>query len=99
MEVSERFAEIFNQCEAVLWFVIAVGIGCRIRRLAWVNVYWLLPPAFFVFGISDVIESRTGTFWDPWWLLVMKVACVMVFMWVGAHHLRAKAKRRDGGRS
>lgn len=87
---SDQFPKVFNQCKAALWFVIAVGIGWRIRRLAWRNVYWLLPPAFFVFGISDVIESRTGEFWEPWWLLMMKLACVLVFLFVLSHYLRSQ---------
>jgi len=31
---------------------------------------------FVLFGISDLVETQTGAWWKPWWLLVWKVLCV-----------------------
>jgi hypothetical protein len=71
---------IFNCCEAALWFVIALVIAIRgrcqsprVRRLALVAAV-----AFAVFGVSDLVEVRTGSYWEPKWLFVMKSACVTV---------------------
>jgi hypothetical protein len=91
MEDSAQFAAIFNLCEASLWFVIAAIIGWKLRKPTQIACfYWLLPPTFVVFGISDFIESRTGAFWEPWWLLAMKTGCVIVFVAVGIRCRRDK---------
>ena len=79
---------VYNQFEAGLWFLIAlVLVVCYRRRLPqpW---RWLLPAAFALFGVSDVIELDTGAWWRPWWLGVMKAACVLVFVLALRAHLR-----------
>ncbi|MFN0079530.1 MAG: hypothetical protein ACKVY0_23945 [Prosthecobacter sp.] len=79
---------LFNQTEAGLWFVIALALIVRSRmKMPW---RCLLPCAFAVFGISDLIEAQTGAWWEPWWLFVMKAACVLVFL------LAWRAHRRQG---
>ncbi|MBK8094200.1 MAG: hypothetical protein IPK32_20095 [Verrucomicrobiaceae bacterium] len=80
---NSDFARLFNLGEAALWITIAVVVLIGLRpphRLALGTWRWLLPLAFAVFGVSDVIESRTGAWWHPWWLLVMKAACVLCFL-------------------
>ena len=73
---------IGNLIEAVLWFIFAGAFGimaCRARgerRRLWI----MLAIAFAVFSASDVIESRTGAWWRPWWLLIMKSSCIVAFM-------------------
>ena len=103
MEVSEDFAAKFNLCEGSLWLVIAAIITWRLlSRTRAAKMYWVLPPTFVVFGVSDFIESRTGAFWDPWWLLVIKTACVLVFALVGIRHrqdrLRLNAHTHRSGK-
>ena len=70
-----------NLIEAGLWAAFAVvfarlafGASGRRRRL-WV----ILTLAFAAFGASDVIESRTGAWWNPPSLFVLKASCVAVF--------------------
>ncbi len=70
-----------NLIEAGFWFAVALfllfkAVKAR-RRLR--TILSVLSVAFFFFGISDVIESRTGAWWTPIWLLLLKAACVMVF--------------------
>lgn len=87
-EGAGAFHALFNQAEAVLWLVIALVLALRPRLSGpW---RWLLPLAFAVFGVSDVIEAQTGAWWEPWWLFVMKAACVHVFL------LAWRAHRRQG---
>ncbi|MCB1212027.1 MAG: hypothetical protein KDK97_22080 [Verrucomicrobiales bacterium] len=76
------FAARFNHAEALLWWGIALILGLRfiLAGTLWRSLNWMLPMAFAVFGLSDWIEARTGAWWDPWWLLVMKAACVAVFL-------------------
>ncbi|HRH96545.1 MAG TPA: hypothetical protein PLB55_11450 [Prosthecobacter sp.] len=84
------FHAVFNEAEAGLWFVIALVLAVRLHmKRPW---RWLLPLAFAVFGVSDLIEVRTGAWWDPWWLLVMKAACVLVFL------LAFRERRRQEGK-
>jgi hypothetical protein len=40
--------------------------------------------AFVLFGLPDLVEMRTGTWFSPWWLLLWKVSCVVV---LGASYL------------
>jgi hypothetical protein len=85
---SLPFHAVFNYAEAVLWFVIAIALAVRLPMKApW---RWLLPLAFAVFGVSDLIEVQTGTWWEPWWLLVMKAACVLVFLLAWRAHRRQR---------
>lgn len=95
---------IFNLFEAALWFAISAVFCFRgifrasdkspdaqtLRR-----EMLLLTAAFAAFGVSDVIESRTGAWWEPWWLLALKTACVLVFLrafWRYRAGLRAARK-------
>ena len=71
-----------NLIEAALWFAVclfllfkASGAPDELRRIC-----LLLALSFFVFGLSDLIESQTGAWWRPWWLVVMKGACVVGFV-------------------
>jgi hypothetical protein len=70
-----------NLIEAGFWMLVSFVVlfkGLKssgpVRR-----IYLMLAPAFFVFGISDIIESRTGAWWRPFWLLLLKGACVLIF--------------------
>ena len=78
MGVSPDFHALFNEIEAGLWFAIALSLAIWLRmQRPW---RWLLPLSFAMFGISDLIEVKTGAWWEPWWLLVMKATCVLVFL-------------------
>jgi hypothetical protein len=67
-----------NLIEAGVWFVLALVLGIRTlfadRRLRLTTA--LLVVALVSFGFSDMVESRTGAWWRPWWLFLWKVACV-----------------------
>ena len=73
---------IFNRAEAVLWFAVAIAMAvCAFwQPVAQRKTMWFLATAFAAFGVSDVIESQTGAWWEPWWLLVLKAACVLAFI-------------------
>jgi hypothetical protein len=77
--------QLGNRIEAVLWFGFAVVFGCKAVK-AWnssaarCTLLTVLAMAFAVFGLSDLIESGTGAWWRPWWLLAMKAGCIVVFV-------------------
>lgn len=71
-----------NLIEAGFWFMVAVFLFIQafrsqrgVRR-----ILCLLSGAFFVFGVSDLIEAQTGAWWRPLWLLLLKSGCVLVFL-------------------
>jgi hypothetical protein len=86
-----------NLLEAGLWFFIALVVLVRsfldvphFRRC-----YHFLTVAFLIFGISDLIEAQTGAWWRPWWLLVLKAACLAAFVFGFREYYRLR-KIRDG---
>jgi phosphoglycerol transferase MdoB-like AlkP superfamily enzyme len=78
----DNFFKIANRIEAGIWFSVALlllvkalkAMG-RVRR-----ILLILSATFVVFGISDLIEAETGAWWQPLWLLLMKGACLIVFV-------------------
>ena len=73
--------KVFNYFEAGFWFVIAVALFCGAKRSEprVKRVGMIASLTFGIFGISDLIEAQTGAWWRPWWLFVIKTACVLVF--------------------
>lgn len=73
---------VFNMGEAISWIVLAIIVAIRanmahpsLRRLG-----FLVAAAFFAFAGTDVIESRTGAWYRPWWLLAYNAACVTIIL-------------------
>jgi hypothetical protein len=89
--------ETLNYIEAALWGVIGVVLfafaagraGARRRRAA------VAAGTFVLFGVSDVIEVRTGAWWRPWWLLAWKAACVFSLVVLLVGHYRTKGARPE----
>ena len=83
-----------NLTEAGLWFVVTAILLIQLSRAgrAFRKVFALLAVAFSVFGISDLIEARTGAWWRPIWLLLMKGACVAIFIYGFLEYYRIKKR-------
>lgn len=68
-----------NLIEAAVW--LAVSSACTVRSLRVEGrlrlIFSLLAVAFFVFALTDLIESETGAWWRPLWLLGLKALCVL----------------------
>lgn len=87
----------FNAIEALWWIWLAV----------FVEVYWKLCAGLtptlrdvtavlrFSFGISDLIEIRTGAWWRPAGMFVLKGICVVGLLSCGVMVLRNRRIRRD----
>ncbi len=88
---------VFNRYEAALWLFIAGWIAID-AGFVWIRTrkvpryQGVAVVAFAVFGVSDIIESFTGAWWTPWWLFVMKVACVLFFIYCFTAFKRSKGK-------
>ncbi|TLD69800.1 hypothetical protein FEM03_15870 [Phragmitibacter flavus] len=90
-----NFAAYFNFSEAALWIAISAVLFWRwFRSPKNQRPFSLsLPLAFFAFGISDLIEIRSGAWWTPWWLLLLKTLCVIVFLHQALQHQRRQKRK------
>ncbi len=71
-----------NLIEAGLWLAVSLTLGIQAARASGRlrRIFGILAAAFLAFGISDLIESRTGAWWRPVWLLILKATCVAVII-------------------
>lgn len=96
--MSEAFVYA-NYVEAALWLTLAagtaaaVGLGRISSRRAPVAI--LAAATLAAFGVSDLVETPTGAWWRPWWLLGWKAACVATFGWCGVIWRRRGPARAD----
>ena len=72
---------IGNLIEAGLWGSVALVLAVLAVRTGGERrgIFLLLSVAFLMFGVSDLIEMRTGAWWRPVWLLAIKAACIVTF--------------------
>ena len=96
LAVSDFFRNS-NFIEAGLWCgigaaILVLGTRLRIGVCGRVGMFVTLVA----FGISDIVETRTGAWWDPWWLLVWKGVCVIVLITAVVRFVRARKKREHG---
>jgi hypothetical protein len=86
-----------NWIEAGLWLGVSlILLGKAIMATGGVRrVLLILVVAFLVFGISDVIEAQTGAWWRPWWLLLLKGACILALFAGFRQYYRLTRKKSD----
>ena len=85
-----------NRVEAALWMGIALALvlaATRHRGVARIDCI-AASIAFALFGVSDIVETTTGAWWRPWWLLAWKSVCVLAFLVLLVRHV--KRTRRLG---
>jgi hypothetical protein len=88
-----------NLIEAIVWFVLAVVLllhSLRAPKHTRPTLH-ILASAIVVFGVSDLVEMRTGAWWRPWWLFVWKAACVVVlfFGFLRYHRLTKRGANKE----
>ena len=84
---------VANYVEAGVW--CAMGAVTLVKGKGAASV--VLAIALAAFGVSDIVETRTGAWYDPWWLLAWKIVCVVVILASGVVVWRT-ARRRCGKR-
>jgi len=75
----ERCHFWFNVIEAGIWIALAVWflyLALR-RRSSLKKTFLVFSATLFFFGISDIIETQTGAWYEPFGLFMMKAACVL----------------------
>jgi len=89
--------EIFNQLESLLWFSIAFILIEQAffnkKVLQYKMLMFQSAITFILFGISDLIEAKTGAWWMPWSLLVFKGACLITFVYLFMCYLKIKKSK------
>ena len=87
-----EFEQVFNLAEAGLWITISVIMMVKEFRVkgAMETLPAVASAALFLFGVSDLVEARTGYWWKPVWLLVFKVLCVLTLLTCLVSHLKSK---------
>ena len=102
IELSEEVAKtthvVFNYGEAAFWGIVGVCLFWRSRSQPAVSraAGSVASVTFLAFGVSDLVETRTGTWYDPWWLFAWKAACVLILLsclFVHARHAKSSALR------
>jgi hypothetical protein len=93
-----------NRIEAAFWGAIAVTmVVAAVRKTGTVRMDCAIAAVTFaIFGLSDLVETRTGAWWRPWWLLVWKGVCVLIFLALFvryARRRRANPQTAAGGSS
>ena len=92
LAVITREFVYLNYIEAVMW--IALGLGAAVQALRFRGPgrrdLVVLAIDLIAFGVSDIIETQTGAWWRPWWLLAWKVTCVAVMLALLIRHVRRR---------
>ena len=97
LAVITREFQLLNYAESALWAVcgvVAAAVGLRQRHRGVRARCLLLAVTLLAFGGSDVAEASSGAWWEPWWLLVWKVACVLVLLALLAEYAWRRRARR-----
>jgi hypothetical protein len=73
--------QTFNSIEMFIWLIVGIAFfASRFRRSnRYKKLTLLLSVTFIAFGLSDGLEVKTGAWWQPWWLLLWKVLCIIIF--------------------
>lgn len=78
-----------NLVEACVWFVVAAGLlAASIRGASHRRLDAIGAALFAAFGASDLVEMRTGAWYQPLWLFGWKslnVAGIFAFLWRRTH--------------
>ena len=78
--ITDAF-RIINYAEAGVWAAIGLGFAVQSFRRGAARLTCLITAVVLLaFGGSDVVETRTGAWWHPWWLLAWKAACVIALL-------------------
>ena len=95
--ITDAF-RIINYAEAALWALIGAGFAIQaFRRRGTTRLTCLVAAVVLLaFGVSDVIETRTGAWWHPRWLLAWKAACVIALLLLTGRYV-IRSRRSAGG--
>jgi len=86
--------EAANKYEAVLWFTLAGILVLRAlmprRRITGLGAFVVI--ILVLFGFSDLVESKTGAWWSPWWLFLWKAFCAISLALLVTKYYKGKSQ-------
>jgi predicted ferric reductase len=87
-----------NLIEAAVWGVLGlVLIIYAFNRPRYIRkTLHFLAVVMIIFGGSDIVESQTGAWWQPWWLFVWKALCVLGLLAGFVRYYRVTKDARPG---
>ena len=90
--VITRAFQIANYIEAGFWTCIGIAFAITALRQSGIarKHCWIAAITFVLFGISDLVESTTGAWYRPLWLLIWKGLCLLVFAWLLINYIRRR---------
>ena len=92
MQLFEEFYVLFNRCECLLWWTFFLYIVFQAflkkHRGSLLLAELLMAVGFFVFGLSDYVESSDQGA-PPWWLWLWKITngCFLFSMMMSRDYL------------
>ncbi len=90
IRILDAIAEYGNSIEAGLWILIGVCFLASMVRPTHRTVKAIATLNFILFGLSDIVETQTGAWWRPWWLLAWKACCIAVMAFQLLIYIRRK---------
>ena len=77
-QTTDETHKFFNLVEGLIWVGVGIVLLWNSRSFERVRSPTVLAGvAFILFGVSDFIEIRTGSWFEPVWLLIWNGACVV----------------------
>ena len=92
------FVDYFNIGEGILWIVISLVLLVQAIRLSTPQrtMCWVAAVSFFLFGITDFVETTIDGWIPPWWLMLWKGACGFGFVSMYVWYLKTEDKLPEG---
>ncbi len=93
-EILETVYRKGNYLEAGIWFIFAGAFAISaMKNRDLVRLHRIVATlTFLLFGLSDIVEVQTGSWWHPWWLFVWKSSCVLSMFCLLIFHLKIGSK-------
>jgi len=89
MKLDPTFV-LANYVESCVW--LGIGVVAFLKRTSKWSIG--LAGAFVAFGASDIVETRTGAWYTPWWMLTWKILSVLLIVICGYAVLRISRRKR-----
>ncbi|RJQ36864.1 hypothetical protein C4552_03175 [Candidatus Parcubacteria bacterium] len=84
----------FNFIEGSVWIVFSAisWIASDLVPKHYRRFAWIAALTFVLFGISDLLEIRTGAFFLTPWLFALKIICVATLAALVVWYIRLRAQ-------
>ncbi|MEZ6083758.1 MAG: hypothetical protein R3E58_07400 [Phycisphaerae bacterium] len=93
---TNSFFKTANFVEAGIWISIGIAFACfALTKSPFHKRAFAAAIVFVLFGVSDVVETQTGAWWRPWWLLCWKGLCILSMLMLYVRHKLGRIATED----